>query len=100
MPIFLVGPIGVVPSERQITLNRPSNHSQVSEDLIFPPGPIGPGFISPSEVHLPTKYPSRPCSGPGLGACAAANCRPAADTTVNATSSLNGLFMVSPSLAG
>src|SRR5688572_12637769 len=38
-----------------------------SVPVIFPPGPIGPGFISPSKVQLPTNAPSFWCSGPGLG---------------------------------
>ena len=44
----------VVP-DRQMTLNRPSNHSQLSVDVILPPAPIGPGLISPSAFQRPTK---------------------------------------------
>src|SRR6266852_1811224 len=77
MPIDFVGPIGPFPSERQSTANPPSNHSQVSLVAIFPPGMKGFGFVSPSVDHLPTKYPSFLCSGPGFGfsagACASAS---------------------------
>src|SRR5262249_38109240 len=69
---------GEVPSLRQITLNFPSNHWQSSVLEILPPGPIGPGLTSPSAFHLPTKYASRACSGPGLAggcACPTATCR-------------------------
>ena len=55
IPTLLLGPIGVEPSERQITAKPPSNHSQVSVEVILPPGPIGLAFSSPSVVHLPTK---------------------------------------------
>ena len=71
IPRLLLGPIGVFPSDRQMTAYFPSNHVQLSDEVILPPGPIGPGFISPSTVHLPTKYPSRACSGPGFDACGA-----------------------------
>src|SRR5688572_10172928 len=96
MPMLLLGPVGIFPSDRQITLKRPSNHSQVSVAVNFPPGPIGPGFNSPSAFHLPTKYPSRACSGPGLcawDAWAAADCKPVNDTNTHAASTLNSLFM-------
>src|SRR3989338_367445 len=77
MPNAFVGPIGPFPSERQSTAKPPSNHSQVSWFVIFPPGMKGFGFMSPSVVHLPTKYPSFLCSGPGFGfspgACASAS---------------------------
>src|SRR3989304_2931568 len=76
MPSAFVGPIGPFPSERQSTAKPPSNHSQMSTVVIFPPGMKGFGFMSPSVVHLPTKYPSFLCSGPGFGfspgACASA----------------------------
>src|SRR3972149_4523118 len=66
----------------------PANHSHVSVQVIFPPGPIGPGFISPEPFHLPTNNPSRLCSGPGLGgpagACAIASAPPSNTTTTNA----------------
>src|SRR5206468_11733232 len=52
-------------------------HSQVSWFVSFPPGMKGFGFVSASAVHLPTKYPSFLCSGPGFGfspgACASAS---------------------------
>src|SRR5262245_60302969 len=66
--MFFIAPIGPFPSERQITENLPSNHSQVSFPVILPPGPKGPGFISPSLVQLPTKNASFCASGPGFGA--------------------------------
>ena len=59
MPILLLAPIGVFPTEWQTTANRPSNQSHVSVDVILPPGPMGLGFISPATVHFPTKYASR-----------------------------------------
>src|SRR3954462_13377921 len=87
----LLGPAGDLPAERQITANPPEYHSHVSLDVMAPPGPIGPGFISPSTVHFPTKYPRRFCSGPGFaaapGACAAARpCHPATTMTPSAIS--------------
>src|SRR2546425_4030047 len=72
MPSDFVGPIGPFPSERQTTAKPPSNHSQMSRLVIFPPGMKGPGFISASAFHLPTKYPSFLCSGPGFGFSAGA----------------------------
>ncbi len=53
--MLLLGPQGPVPSDRQTTLKRPSNQSQVSVPVILPPGPIGLGFISPSVFPFPTK---------------------------------------------
>ena len=50
------------------TENRPSNQSHLLLCVNFPPGPIAPGFSSPSVVQLPTKYLSRWFSGAGLGA--------------------------------
>src|SRR5262245_10523448 len=55
-----------------MTANFPSNHSQRSLPVILPPGPNGPGFMSPSLVHLPTQAPSFSCSGPGFGAAGGA----------------------------
>ena len=53
--MLLLGPLGPCPSDRQITVNRPSNHSQLSVAVTFPPGPIGLGLTSPSAFHRPTK---------------------------------------------
>src|SRR6476661_8227597 len=85
-----------------MTLKCPSNHSQTSVVVILPPGPIGPGFISPVPVHLPTKKPSRSFSGPGLGAggaCAAANWA-LTDTAIQAMSMLDDRLMVGPPSSG
>ncbi len=63
---------------------------------IFPPGPIGLGFISPSVVHFPTKYPRRLCSGPGdwgPGGCAAATTENPTDTTTQSARSGGILFI-------
>ena len=64
--MLLLAPVGILDSEWQTTLKCPSNHVQSSEDVSFPPGPMGPGLISPSPV-FPDKI-SEPLvhSGPGL----------------------------------
>src|SRR5580765_1943622 len=98
MPMLFIGPRGDLPSERQTTAKPPENHSHVSVPVTFPPGPMGLGFISPSVVHLPTKYSRRLCSGPGLGgapgACATAFAANAAiDTTIPRTSRTVLLFI-------
>src|SRR5688500_9895073 len=94
--MLLAGPVGSLPSERQITLYPPSNHSQVSEAVYLPPGPIGPGFSSPSTLHLPTKNPSFLCSGPGAGApWAAATAAPVVHSTVSTARALKTRVIVS-----
>src|SRR6267378_6323163 len=72
MLIPLSSPIGPFPSEWHTRLKPPANHSQVSVARYLPPGPYGLGFSSASEVHLPTKYASFLCSGPGCGGPAGA----------------------------
>src|SRR2546422_2136876 len=72
MLIPLSSPIGPFPSEWHTRLKPPANHSQVSVARYLPPGPNGLGFSSASEVHLPTKYASFLCSGPGCGGPAGA----------------------------
>src|SRR4051812_22555893 len=101
MPMLLLGPFGIFPSEWQTTLNCPSNHLQSSDEVNFPPGPIGPGLISPSAVHFPTKYASRSCSGPGFAAWgdwAVAESAPATETTTQVDSTLNSLLMGPPAV--
>src|SRR5207253_11340475 len=89
MLIPLSSPIGPFPSEWHTRLKPPANHSQVSVARYLPPGPNGLGFSSASEVHLPTKYASFLCSGPGCGgpagACAKigrASCRERVEVSV------------------
>ena len=53
--LFVLVPIGLLPSERQTTAKCPSYQSHVSFEVIFPPGPIGLAIISPSLVQVPTK---------------------------------------------
>src|SRR6266850_5253872 len=92
----LAGPIGVFPSVSQTTVNCPSNQAHLLVEVIFPPGPIAPGFISPSVVQLPTKYLSRWCSGPGLGgvgSCAKLNAVPNSETAAH-TVSHSTLFFI------
>src|SRR3989304_3681013 len=72
MPIDLVGPIGLVPKELQTTAKSPSNQAQVSSLIILPAGMKGFGLPSASVCQVPTKYPSRLCSGPGFGGPAGA----------------------------
>src|SRR5919204_5756216 len=93
--MLLLGPIGVLPSEWQTTAKPPSNHAQSSVEEIFPPAPMGLGFISPSVVHLPTKYPRRLCSGPGVcggGVWAAATIPSPTETRAQRVRSGGSLF--------
>jgi hypothetical protein len=75
IPMDFIGPVGAFPVLLQTTANPPWNNVQVSLEVIVPAGPNGLAFISPVPVHLPTKYSSFLCSGPGFGsaggACAA-----------------------------
>src|SRR4029453_3438847 len=101
IPRLLLGPNGVLPSLWHTTANPPSNHWQSSVEEIFPPGPIGLGFISPSVVHFPTKYPRRLCSGPGdcgPGGCWAATTENPTDTTTQSARSVGILFVWLPPL--
>src|SRR6185503_17958093 len=93
MPMLLPGPHGDCPWPWQTTENLPSNHSHFSVDVIFPPGPISLGFISPSVDQFPTKYPRRWCSGPGLGA--AGSWALATETPSNPTHSATHLVLCS-----
>ena len=91
--MLLPGPQGDCPWPWQTTVNFPSNHSHFSVDVILPPGPISPGFISPSMAQVPTKYPSRWCSGPGFGA--AGSWALAKETPSNPTHSVRHLTLLS-----
>jgi hypothetical protein len=59
--------------------------------VTFPPGPISPGFMSPSSVQEPTNISSFLTSGPGFGIsiCASA----AAANTNHATKIIPMFFM-------
>src|SRR5436309_8785757 len=95
MPSAFVGPIGPFPSERQTTAKPPSNHSQVSRLVIFPPGMKGLGFVSASAVHLPTKYASFLCSGPGFGFSAGACASASPDDRTRQTARLKSFVLMS-----
>src|SRR5947209_16300939 len=102
MLIPLSSPIGPFPSEWHTRLKPPANHSQVSVARYLPPGPYGLGFSSASEVHLPTKYASFLCSGPGCGGPAGA-CAITAATPHNVkmrTPTLAACFTMCASLFG
>src|SRR5882762_8853272 len=95
MPSAFVGPIGPFPSERQTTAKPPSNHSQVSRLVIFPPGMKGLGFMSASADHLPTKYPSFLYSGPGFGFSAGVSASASPDDSARQTARLRSLVLMS-----
>src|SRR5712692_6856742 len=82
----LLSPIGPFESLWQTTLNPPANHSHVSVQVVLPPGPHGPGFISPEPFHLPINTPRRFCSAPGFGGPAGA-CACAATALMNKVTS-------------
>src|SRR5438270_8594922 len=74
--------------------NPPDINSLRDAPVNFPPGPMGPGFISPSSFQLPRKYLSLSTSGPGLGMggfCAAATI---AESMMAATAIIEAFFMV------
>src|SRR4026208_1888798 len=62
-----MSPVGPRPWGRHTRWKPPANHSQVDDPDTLPPGPIGPGFISPSLRQRPAKKLRFCCSGPGLG---------------------------------
>src|SRR5262245_50685428 len=66
-PCPFIEPIAPLPEELQTSCQPPSNHVQSSVLVIFPPGPQGPAFISPSPCHLPANASSFFVSAPGLG---------------------------------
>src|SRR6187455_775353 len=68
MPTLFIAPIGPVPSEWQTTAKPPWNTLHSSFEVNLPAGPNGLFLASASLVHLPAKYSSFLCSGPGLGA--------------------------------
>ena len=70
-------PIDLLKSVWQTRKNRPSIHSHFSFSVIFPPGPIGPAFMSPSSVHEPANMSSFFSSAPGFGNSVCANAAPA-----------------------
>src|SRR5579863_1048950 len=75
----------------QIRKNAPSIHSHFWISVIFPPGPMGPGFISPSRVQEPARTSSFFSSGPGLGISICANA--AAARTVHTAKVIPAFFM-------
>src|SRR5882757_5022414 len=100
MSMPLLGPIGDFPSVSHTTVYPPSNQAHLLVPLNLPPGPIAPGFISPSVLQFPTKYFRRWASGPGLGALgswAGVNCEPNSDTAAQTASHSTLFFMDVPS---
>src|SRR5262245_45060537 len=68
MPTLFVAPIGPAPSEWQTIAKPPWKTLQSSFPVYLPAGPHGLFLACASLVHLPAKYSSFLCSGPGLGA--------------------------------
>src|SRR5713226_3184482 len=63
----VTAPATVLVSVWHTRAKPPENHSHVCVYENFPAGPNEFGLVSPSEAHLPAKYASFCCSGPGLG---------------------------------
>src|SRR5262245_42030206 len=99
IPSDFILPIGPVPSLRHTSWKPPWNHEQSSSEVILPPGPIGPGFISASPFHFPAKASSFLTSGPGLGASSCwgrARIVPAARHAPARTAAIVRTFMCPP----
>src|SRR5580700_7009705 len=77
----------------QTRKNAPSIHSHFWISVIFPPGPMAPGFISPSRVQEPVRTSSFFSSGPGLGI----SCASAATATIVHTAKVIPAFFITAS---
>src|SRR5579863_5885054 len=87
----LPSPMELLKSAWHTRKKAPSIHSHFWFSVIFPPGPMGPGFISPSKVQEPARTSSFFSSGPGLGISICANA--AAARTVHTAKVIPAFFM-------